>query len=174
MQGRLLELGCGAGADLAHFAGLGWDVMGLDFSRAGLHGAAGRLDGAAGLVQGHLSLGLPFAESAFSAVFAHLSLHYFDDETTRFLFAEIHRVIGLNGVLALRVKSVENESCGRGELIGRDTYLYRGHLRHFFSKAFLDKLIAQLPWGSPDGWQNDEEPGYLSALLQKNRTRTIA
>ena len=88
---------------------------GIDFSRkalvkaaqiSGKQGDAGTADpftGAA-LCQGH----------SFAAVYAHLSVHYFDDEVTAFIFSEVHRVLRLNGYFALRVKSVENELYGQG------------------------------------------------------------
>jgi SAM-dependent methyltransferase len=166
LHGRLLELGCGGGADYCHFSRLGWNAVGLDFSREGLRSAGRKLGESARLVQQHLPQGLPFADGTFTTVFAHLSLHYFDDKITSFIFSEIHRVIGLNGNFALRVKSVENKACGRGERIGRDIYMYHGHLRHFFRRAFLDELIAQHPWRRLDDWQ-EEEPGYLSAVWKK-------
>lgn len=167
VQGRLLELGCGGGADLRYFSGMGRDAVGLDFSCEGLRVAGSKLGRAARLVQGHLAQGLPFADSAFSAVYAHLSLHYFDDKITKSIFAEIHRVIGLNGYFALRVKSVDNESCGRGELLGTDRYLYRGHVRRFFQQEFLDELIAKNTWEKLHNGQQEEKPGYLSVILQK-------
>ncbi len=164
--GRLLELGCGAGEDCQLFAAAGMQPVGLDFSRQALTAAQHSLAGDARLVQQHLTQGLPFADDVFSAVFAHLSLHYFDDDTTSFIFAEIHRVIGLNGLFALRVKSVENELYGQGEHIGTDMYRYHGHVRRFFRQGFLDALIAQNPWHQIDEWE-EHIPGYLSAMLQR-------
>lgn len=166
-DGRLLELGCGAGEDSYYFDNLGMQPVGLDFSRRALVKAQQTIDGRVWLVQQHLAQGLPFVDGAFSAAFAHLSLHYFDDEVSHFLFGEIHRVLRLKGVFALRVKSVESELFGRGVKIGLDCYQYRGHMRRFFRPEFLDDLIRQRPWHKVTGWKEAQAPGYLTAVLQK-------
>jgi SAM-dependent methyltransferase len=165
--GRLLELGCGAGEDCQLFAAAGMHSVGLDFSRSALNAARHRLAGQAQFVQQHLPQGLPFADQSFSAVFAHLSLHYFDDATTAFIFSEIHRVIRLNGRFALRVKSVENEFYGQGKQLGRDMYFCHGHVRRFFSSTFLDALVAENTWRRLNPSQEQHRPGYLTAVLQK-------
>jgi SAM-dependent methyltransferase len=165
--GRLLELGCGAGEDCQLFAAAGMQPVGLDFSRQALTAALHSLAGDARLVQQHLMQGLPFADGTFSAVFAHLSVHYFDDNTTAFIFAEIYRVIGLNGLFALRVKSVENELYGQGEQLGTDMYLTHGHMRRFFRQEFLDALIAQQAWQIMDKWKLPQESGYISAVYRR-------
>ena len=167
LHGPLLELGCGGGADYNYFSNMGIKAVGLDFSRSALTTAKKRLGNEVQLLQHNLAQGLPFADETFSAVFAHLCLHYFDDETTAFIFSEIHHVLGLNGLFALRVKSVENELYGQGELIATDMYYYRGHVRHFFRQEFLNLLIAQNPWHLINQGNKLQEPGYLSAILQK-------
>jgi ubiquinone/menaquinone biosynthesis C-methylase UbiE len=43
---------------------------------------------------------LPFADETFDVVYASLSLHYFDEETTNLIFKEIYRILKPGGILA--------------------------------------------------------------------------
>lgn len=169
-RGRLLELGCGAGRDCAYLANLGMRASGIDFSRKALVKAAQVSGSRVMLAQQTLSQGLPFARDTFAAVYAHLSVHYFDDELTAFIFSEVHRVLRLNGYFALRVKSVDNELYGQGVELGPDMYACEGHVRRFFRPEFLSALVSQRPWTIVNGW-NDIPPelsrGFIEAVLQK-------
>lgn len=107
-RGRVLDLGCGQGHDSLRLARLGFDTVGLDLSGEALERAqaAAREEGlGVRFVQGDMSRGLPFPGGAFDAALANLSLHYFDHATSRFVLAEVGRVLVAGGVLALHVNS---------------------------------------------------------------------
>ena len=173
--GRLLELGCGAGRDCTYLASLGMQTVGIDFSRKALVKAAHISSKQVMLAQQTLSQGLPFAKDSFEAVYAHLSVHYFNDEVTAFIFSEVHRVLRLNGYFALRVKSVENELFGQGQVVGTDMFSYEGHLRRFFRPEFLSALVEQRPWRIVESWndnQTEQTRGFIEVVLQKTEYRS--
>lgn len=62
--GALLDIGCGGGGHTAAFAGVGWDVTGVDPAQAQLELARGR---GCHVVEGR-GEDLPFADSSFDAV----------------------------------------------------------------------------------------------------------
>lgn len=118
-SGRLLELGAGLGQDSAYFAGLGYDVTATDLN-------VGRLNE---LAQGKfaakavdLRQPLPFADASFDAVYAHLSLHYFDRHTTEAIFDEIYRVLTAGGVLAFFTNSTDDPEYDTGTQIEPDYF----------------------------------------------------
>jgi SAM-dependent methyltransferase len=103
----VLELGCGAGSDAAFFARLGHRVLATDFSRAIIEAASQRFADTKGVtfaVQ-DITEPLPAPDSTFDLVYGRLSLHYFDDATTRRAFAEIARVLRPDGLVTLMCKS---------------------------------------------------------------------
>jgi SAM-dependent methyltransferase len=135
---HVLELGCGLGADAALFARAGHGVLAADFSRAALRRVRERYgaEPCLRMVQAGMGAPLPFASARFDAVYARLSLHYFEDATTRAVFAEIARVLRPGGVLAFMCKSTDDPLYGRGEPIEADMFALRGKVRHFFSEAY--------------------------------------
>jgi SAM-dependent methyltransferase len=135
---RVLDLGCGLGADAALFARAGHWVLATDFSRVALRSVQARYGEEACLrmAQADMRAPLPLADGRFDAVYARLSLHYFDDATTRAVFAEIARVLRPGGVLAFMCKSTDDPLHGRGEAIEPDMFALHGKVRHFFSEAY--------------------------------------
>ena len=83
-----------------------------------------------------ISKPLKFDDGIFDAVFAHLALQYFDDETTTRIFTEIRRVLKTGGLLFVKVKSTDDPLYGKGKKLGDDIFEL-GHIRHFFSKRYL-------------------------------------
>jgi SAM-dependent methyltransferase len=139
----ILELGCGAGWDAAHFASLGHRVLATDFSDAVIAAGRRRFEGAEGLTFEAQEIAEPFpaAAATYDLVYARLSLHYFDDATTRRVFAEVACVLRPNGLLAFMCKSTEDRLYGEGDPMGPDMF-HSHHLPHFFSEAYTRDVLA--------------------------------
>lgn len=144
--GPILDLGCGQCNDAIYFADFGFEVYGLDFSSVGLDKGRSTLDtrnvSSVYLRLYDISSPLPFPDRTFVAVYSHLSLHYFDENTTRAVFNEIWRVLKPEGVLAFKVKSVHDGRYGEGIELGPDIYNYKNHIRHFFSCEYTHELLS--------------------------------
>ncbi len=140
----VLELGCGEGNDAAYFASQGHTVVATDFSEIIIAQNSKRYDHA-GLqfIRQDISQPLPFPDNSFDAVYARLSLHYFTDAVTRTVFQEIARVLKPGGALCCMCKSTADPIYGKGEKIETDLFELDGHIRHFFSEAYMKRMIDQ-------------------------------
>ncbi|WP_433499583.1 class I SAM-dependent methyltransferase [Sphaerimonospora sp. CA-214678] len=145
----VLELGCGQGHDAAALAAAGCAVDATDFALNALLRAREALPGemADRVRFRHVDLRhpLPFPDRRYHGVYAYLSLHYFDDATTRRIFAELARVLCPGGTLAFAVKSVNDRLYGRGHRLGPDIYCLDQHVRHFFRAEYVHELLTG--WG---------------------------
>lgn len=98
-DGRLLDLGCGAGRGvLEGFADR--ETVGLDFSRAQLDLARERVE--SGLVLGDMT-GLPFTDDAFDAVTAFYSVIHLPTDQHRTVYEEVVRVLRPGGTFVLSI-----------------------------------------------------------------------
>jgi ubiquinone/menaquinone biosynthesis C-methylase UbiE len=140
----LLELGCGPGDDSAFFARAGHRVLAADFASNALARARSGHASTSGpdFLLLDMSAPLPFRDQCCDAVYARLSLHYFTDEVTRGIFAEIRRVLRPGGLLAFICKSTGDPLYGQGEAVGQDMFELKGKVRHFFSEAYARDLLA--------------------------------
>jgi ubiquinone/menaquinone biosynthesis C-methylase UbiE len=95
-QIKILEIGCGSGANLWMLAKEGFDVYGLDSSEEALKIASSHLAHkwgvSAKLVHGSF-LDLPFSDDYFDAVVDVVSLQHLDLTSTRIALKEIKRVV---------------------------------------------------------------------------------
>jgi SAM-dependent methyltransferase len=96
--GRVLEAGCGSGVKLAHLAGDGFDVYGVDFAVGALANLVRQVHSvrAAG---GDLAA-LPFADGSFECVLSLGTLEHFEDGPQRAL-AEHRRILREGGTLVI-------------------------------------------------------------------------
>lgn len=104
---RVLDVGCGPGADLETFAGAGYDAVGLDVTPAFLRRAAER----APVVRGDMRH-LPFRDGSFDGVWSSASLLHVPRADVPGTLREFHRVLAPGGVAFVSAKS--------GEPAGRD------------------------------------------------------
>lgn len=89
-----------------------------------------------------LSEPMHFGDASFDAVYAHMSLHYFDDVTLRRIMGDIHRILRPGGIIALQVNTVHDPECGTGEHIGLDTFRIDGVAKRFFSPDSLLPFVT--------------------------------
>ncbi|MBF8184178.1 class I SAM-dependent methyltransferase [Nonomuraea sp. K274] len=141
---RILELGCGSGRDAVFLQGQGHAVTATDFSEFAIDENV-RFRGASGVIffVQDLRTSLAFPDSAFDAVYARLSLHYFSDTVTRGIFREIHRVLRPAGRILFTCRSTEDPLYGEGDELGPDLFRSEGQIRHFFSEEYTRNVLAE-------------------------------
>ena len=103
-RGRtVLEVGCGAGVDLARFAKGGAQVTGVDLAASAIHLARANFDqqGLDGRFQVADGEHLPFADNSFDLVYAHGVVQY--TANARQLVRECHRVLKPGGQAIFQV-----------------------------------------------------------------------
>lgn len=136
-DGRVLDLGAGQGQDSRFFAEQGYEVISTDLEETALEQNASKLSEELKkkitVQKIDLRDELPFEDASFDVVYAHLSLHYFDYETTVRLFGEIQRVLKPGGVLAFFTNSVHDPEYESGEKIEEDYFQIGGATKRYLS-----------------------------------------
>ncbi len=144
-RGSLLDLGGGQGQDTRFFATEGFMVTMVDSSASAIKLAKEKTpDTLHSLItykRADISERLPYPDSAFDVVYAHLSLHYFDDEATVNIFKEVYRVLKPGGTLALLVNAITDPQRKTGRKISPGLYLINGVTKRFFSAATLKPFV---------------------------------
>lgn len=136
----LLDLGCGAGQDAVYFASKGLQVTALDFSETSIQRVPKNIKN---LQVACLDIcTLCPKPNSFDIIYAHLSLHYFDDTTTTQIFERLYYALKQGGLIFIKCKSTDDALYGLGEKIEADMFCLDNHVRHFFSKAYMkEKLL---------------------------------
>ncbi len=172
---RIFELGCGQGQDAIYFGKRGAVVATFDFSQKAVDSTRTKikkfgLEKTVSVVQGDISFNPIQTEESFDIVFANLSLHYFDDKTTRRIFDNVYRLLMPGGYLFFEVKSTADVDYGRGEEVEKDFFEHNGKRRHFFSEAYLLECTTQysIICVQPKMYVSEGKlSSFLSACIQK-------
>lgn len=136
----LLDLGCGDGRDSIYLYHKGMKVTALDFSSVAINRLKTRNLGVNWILEDIRNL--KFKEKSFDIVYSHLSLQYFDHETTDEIVRKIYKILRHNGLLFIKCKSTDDQLYGQGEKVEEDIFM-KEHLRHFFSKEYMAKILHQ-------------------------------
>lgn len=141
---NILDVGCGDGEDALFFAKQGLQVTAIDFSESGVHKLNEKIKNKqlknVQAMQTDI-MHMDFRDASFDVIYAHLSLHYFDDEMTTKIFDRLFTLLKPSGLIFVKCKSTDDALYGVGEHVGKDMYV-KGHLRHFFSEAYMkEKLV---------------------------------
>jgi SAM-dependent methyltransferase len=150
-NGRVLEIGCANGRDTAWLAQQGFGVIAIDVSAEALRVCTRAVPGSL-VVRHDMRQPLPFADAAFGAVIASLSLHYFAWRDTRAAVAEIRRVLKPPfGILLARLNSTRDVYHGARDG-GREIERHYYELDGTFSerKRFFDRDEVHALF---DGWK---------------------
>jgi len=147
-KGKMLDLGCGKGADSMFFHYKGFQVTALDFSQNAIS-TFNQIQQEKGLFISALvkdfTEELIYEDESFDVVYSRISLNYFTDEVTRGIFAEMRRVLKSEGLLIFQVKSVSDKDYGQGTQVDDDVFEkddVPGYKRHFFSQAYVENLLS--------------------------------
>jgi SAM-dependent methyltransferase len=163
--GKILDLGAGQGQDSRFFAEHGYEVVSTDLEASALAQSAAKLaDGLKSKVtiqKVDLRAALSFSAGSFDVVYAHLSLHYFDHETTLRLFGEIQRVLKAGGVFAFLVNSIHDPEYNTGEQLEADYFKVDETAKRYFSitatKAFTQYFDASLVDNNGETYKDNDK-----------------
>jgi SAM-dependent methyltransferase len=164
----IVELGCGVGRESEYFARKGFRVLASDISAQAIdtdkeHFAGLNIDFS---VQ-DMRQPLPFADSEVDVVYCNLSLHYFDDQTTRAVFEEIWRVLKSDSILAFTCKSIHDRHYGNGEEVEENVFVSKnGHVRHLFSLDYTKELLGKKFKPIVLEEVEDENDGKIDSLIR--------
>jgi SAM-dependent methyltransferase/8-oxo-dGTP pyrophosphatase MutT (NUDIX family) len=144
--GKILELGAGQGQDSRFFAENGYEVTSTDLEQGALglseEKTSKELQSLISLRQLNLQDELPFENESFDVIYAHLSLHYFDNETTDRLFDEVYRVLRRGGTFAFLVNSTSDPEYGQGRQLEPD-YFQIGKLAKRYLSVKTARTLTQ-------------------------------
>lgn len=139
----LLDVGCGNGTDSIYFARHGFQVVATDFSQSGIEILRHAVPQQGILITAKrhdTTKRFPFRDASFDVIYAHLSLHYFDDVTTRKVFREMRRLLKPKGRFYVKCKSTDDPLYGVGVEVAPDMYR-SDHTRHFFSRSYMMSVL---------------------------------
>jgi len=151
-QGMILELGAGLGQDSRFFAEHGYCTISTDLEVENLNTLRDKLpqklQQCLCVQQIDLQEPLPFGDDSIEVVYAHLSLHYFDQKTTEQIFDEIYRVLKPGGILAFFVNSTSDPQYNTGKKLEADYFYIDDKPKRFFTvetaKAFAHRFTPIL------------------------------
>ena len=169
---QVLELGCGAGGDALFFAKQGLSVVATDFSEVVITQNQKHVKQNNLVFQAvDISQPLPFNDAEFDVVYAHLSLHYYNDRDTRKIISEIHRVLKPKGILAFACKSTKDRTYGQGEEIEKNIFLHEDHIRHLFdihyTKDILQSKFGIIKLDEVDNEYADHDSVFIQCIATK-------
>ncbi|NHN49074.1 class I SAM-dependent methyltransferase [Halostella sp. JP-L12] len=142
---RILDVGCGPGADAAEFAVRGYDVTGFDLTPSFLRAGRERVPNAS-FARGDMRR-LPFGGASFDAVWSCASFLHVPRADAPDTLREFRRVLDDHGVVFLSVK--RGDRSGFDADSGRYFERYRVEgLASLIDGAGFDLIDAQ----SGDGW----------------------
>jgi len=122
-KGKVLDLGCGIGQYTKYFLEKGHEVISADISIKALQELKKSIPHAK-IKQLDMSKPLPFKNQTFDIVFANLSIHYFNKETTEKLLKEIKRILKKDGYFIGSVNSSKTFQFIRGTAIKLEENYY--------------------------------------------------
>lgn len=136
-KGRILDLGAGLGQDSFYFAEKGYHVTSTDLKEDALKERLAtfpeEIKQRITIQKTDLREELPFDDASFGVVYAHLSLHYFDYETTVRLIGEIQRVLKPGGVFAFFTNSIHDPEYNTGKKLEDDYFQIDKTKKRYFS-----------------------------------------
>lgn len=141
----VIDLGCGSGNNTLHFLNKGKMVIACDQSEVAINLIRKNFQDVMGAECFNMLDGLPFEDDAYEIVCADLCLHYFSEEDTRAILAEIKRILTPGGYLFVRVNSVKdvNHGAGQGEEVEHHLYMTEdGRYKRFFDYDDIKRIFS--------------------------------
>ena len=161
-KGKALDLGCGIGQFSIYLKSKGFKVIASDISSEALK-TLKSITKEIEIVQLDMSKPLNYSDNSFDLVFANLSIHYFDEQTTIKLMKEIARVLKPNGYFIGSVNSLKGYDDIKRQAKEIEPNYYFSGTRNFrlwdfkqFKQIFTDFEIIKLKELNINRWEKNK------------------
>lgn len=143
IHGKALDLGCGVGQYTKYLLDKGMDVVSGDISTEALSTLKEKIPEAKTIVL-DMSKPLEFEDESFDLVFANLSIHFFNKETTINLIKEIKRILKKDGYFIGSVNSSKAYEFIKDHVveIEKDFYQSKERQVRLFTKEQFDEFFS--------------------------------
>ena len=135
-NGKVVELGCGRAYCSKYLLEQGYkNIIVCDISQEVLR-IVNNEEPKLKTMLFDMSEGLPFQDNSIDVIVADLSLHYFDHDTTLYIFDEIYRVLNDNGILVGRVNATTDKlNIPKNAIEVEKNFYYDGNIyKRFFEE----------------------------------------
>lgn len=176
--GRILELGGGQGRDTLFFAGEGFQICTLDYSKEGIETITKKAQGL-GLSQSIMAQlhdirqPLPFRDGFFDGCFSHM-LYCMAITTAEleFLSQEIRRILKPGGLNIYTVRHTGDAHYQTGIHRGEDLWEMGGFIVHFFSREKVEHLAKGYEMVTLEEFEEGDLPRKLFFVAQRKSGET--
>ena len=140
-SGLCLDLGCGIGQYTKKIMSYGYTVVSADISKIALNVVKEFNNN---VIEIDMQNPLPFDNNKFDIVFANLSIHYFDDKTTKNLMNEIKRILKKDGLFIGSVNGIQGLKVIKDTATEIEPHYYynKNKYIHLFDKSDLKKYLS--------------------------------
>ena len=175
VNGNLLELGCGNGRDSVYFYSLGINVTAIDASDRAINSLKETYakQNICFICDDFVCSTVIFA-GQYDYVYSRFSLHAINEEQETELIQNVYKVLKESGKFFIEVRSVHDNLYGKGENVGRNSYIYDGHYRRFIVKEELIKKLESVGFFVEYAEENKgfapfkgEDPPIIRMILSK-------
>jgi len=134
----VLDLGCGGGRDSQYFSRKGLRVTAVDIAISEQQQKKIKSNNIQ-FIKSDIR-NIKIRENSFDIIYAHLSLHYFDDKMTSKILRNLYSILKPGGYIFIKCKSIDDPLFGKGKMIESNFYNFE-HTRHFFSKEYMREKL---------------------------------
>ena len=139
----LLDLGCGNGRDSLFFLEKGLKVTAVDASDVAIKKLSDLNCKNANFICGDfVSSPIVFSQK-YNYCYSRFSIHAITAEQEDLLLTNVKKSLHSGGKFFIEVRSVHDELFGKGECVGKNSFVYDGHFRRFVDKNELETNLIK-------------------------------
>ena len=173
-KSSILELGCGNGRDSLYFLSEGHVITAID----GSNYAIDRLNEitenkpALFICDDFVKCDVVY-QLYYDCIYSRFTLHAITEEQENELLSNVKKTLQYGGIFCIEARTVHDEIYGKGEMVGKNAYIYNNHYRRFINvtefKNKLEKLgfkIMSLEESSGFSKNGDSDPILMRCIAK--------
>lgn len=163
----VLDLGCGGGRDSQYFSRKGLVVTALDIATGEQQQEKLKRNNIR-FIKSDIG-DIRLKDDSFDIIYAHLSLHYFDNKKTEKILGNLYKILKPGGYIFIKCKSIDDPLFGKGKMIENNFYDF-GHTRHFFSKEYMREKLKDfriIKIFKTNSFKNPDRASFIEVFAQK-------